>query len=117
MRTGRHRTSNQKWSGIFATVRCLSAALRAKPSTTASRISCLPVFISDIPQLFTSGQLPLDVAMLNVSPPDRHGFCSLGTSVDCAPLGQEAGNAFSGGTQRQVVAYGEQDDLAWEAMA
>jgi 4-hydroxybutyrate CoA-transferase len=44
----------------------------------------VPVFLSDIPSLFRNGRLPLDVAMLNVSPPDAHGFCSLGTSVDIA---------------------------------
>lgn len=44
----------------------------------------IPVFLSDIPGLFSSRQLPLDAAILQVSPPDRHGNCSLGTSVDCA---------------------------------
>ncbi len=41
-----------------------------------------PVFLSDIPRLFTSGQLPLDVALIQVSPPDSRGMCSLGISVD-----------------------------------
>lgn len=44
----------------------------------------LPTFLSDIPTLFTSGAIPLDVAIVQLSPPDRHGFCSLGTSVDAA---------------------------------
>lgn len=44
----------------------------------------VPVFLSEIPQLFASGVLPLDVAILQVSPPDRHGYCSLGTSIDAA---------------------------------
>ena len=44
----------------------------------------MPVFLSDIPSLFTSGRIPLDVAILQLSPPDRHGYCSLGTSVDAA---------------------------------
>lgn len=42
----------------------------------------VPVFLSEIPLLFRRGMMPLDVAMLHVSPPDKHGFCSLGTSVD-----------------------------------
>lgn len=42
----------------------------------------VPVFLSEIPRLFEQGILPLDVAILHVSPPDRHGFCTLGTSVD-----------------------------------
>ena len=44
----------------------------------------IPAFLSDVPALFSSGRLPLDVALLHVSPPDAHGFCSLGVSVDCA---------------------------------
>ena len=42
----------------------------------------VPVFLSDIPGLFTSGVVPLDVAMIQVSPPDKHGLCTLGTSCD-----------------------------------
>src|ERR1051326_1993041 len=41
-----------------------------------------PVFLSDIPRLFDSGQLPLDVALIHVSPPDEQGQCSFGVSVD-----------------------------------
>ncbi|MBX3297142.1 MAG: acetyl-CoA hydrolase/transferase family protein [Acidobacteria bacterium] len=44
----------------------------------------IPVFLSEIPALFRRGVLPLDVALINVSPPDSHGFCSLGVSVDIA---------------------------------
>ncbi|MDX2091575.1 MAG: acetyl-CoA hydrolase/transferase C-terminal domain-containing protein [Kofleriaceae bacterium] len=47
------------------------------------RVDYLPVFLSEIPALFRS-MLPLDVAMVSVSPPDRHGYVSLGTSVDVA---------------------------------
>jgi acyl-CoA hydrolase len=43
-----------------------------------------PVFLSQIPQLFRRKILPLDVAIVQVSPPDEHGYCSLGTSVDIA---------------------------------
>jgi 4-hydroxybutyrate CoA-transferase len=44
----------------------------------------IPVFLSEIPALFRRGALPLDVALIHVSPPDSHGFCSLGVSVDVA---------------------------------
>jgi acetyl-CoA hydrolase len=40
-----------------------------------------PCFLSEIPALFKNGSLPLDVALIHVSPPDEHGFCSLGTEV------------------------------------
>jgi len=44
----------------------------------------VPVFLSETPRLFSEGILPVDVAMLHVSPPDIHGYCTLGTSVDAA---------------------------------
>lgn len=44
----------------------------------------IPIFLSEIPGLFRKGVLPLNVALIHVSPPDKHGFCSLGVSVDIA---------------------------------
>lgn len=41
-----------------------------------------PIFLSEIPRLFRSGQLPLDAALIQVTPPDERGMCSLGVSVD-----------------------------------
>ena len=49
------------------------------------RADYTPVFLSEIPSMFQrGGQLPLDVAFVHVTPPDAHGNCSLGVSVDCA---------------------------------
>lgn len=42
----------------------------------------IPVFLSEMPLLFRRGILPVDVALIQVSPPDKHGYCSLGSSVD-----------------------------------
>lgn len=44
----------------------------------------MPIFLADIPRLFTSGAVRLDAAILQLSPPDRHGFCTVGTSADAA---------------------------------
>lgn len=55
-----------------------------RAAVEAGRADFMPVFLSDIPQLFVSRAIPLDVALVQLSPPDRHGFCSLGTSVDAA---------------------------------
>lgn len=44
----------------------------------------VPIFLSEIKLLFEKNILPLDVALVHVSPPDKHGFCSLGVSVDIA---------------------------------
>jgi acyl-CoA hydrolase len=54
----------------------------ARKAINEGRAEFIPVFLSDIPRLFDSGILPLDAVLINVSPPDDHGFCSLGTSVD-----------------------------------
>lgn len=49
------------------------------------RADYTPIFLSDIPALFQpGGALPLDVALIHVTPPDDEGMCSLGVSVDCA---------------------------------
>ncbi len=47
------------------------------------RADYTPIFLSEIEDLFTSGAMPLDVVLMQVTPPDQHGFVSLGTSVDC----------------------------------
>ena len=47
------------------------------------RADYMPVCLSEIPALFTSGLLPIDVCLIQVSPPDEHGFCSFGVGVDC----------------------------------
>jgi acyl-CoA hydrolase len=44
----------------------------------------VPVFLSEIPELFKHNILPIDVALVQVSPPDEHGYCSLGMSIDVA---------------------------------
>tara|TARA_R110002049_G_scaffold279949_2_gene459110 strand:- start:7722 stop:9008 length:1287 start_codon:yes stop_codon:yes gene_type:complete len=51
----------------------------------------IPIFLSDIPSLFRNGYMDLDVVLVNVSPPDKHGFCSLGVSVDIVISGIEQG--------------------------
>lgn len=44
----------------------------------------IPIFLSEVPNLFRSRALPLDVALVQVSPPDQHGYCSLGVSVEAS---------------------------------
>lgn len=53
------------------------------------RIDYLPIFLSEIPQLFRRGIKKIDVALIQVSPPDQHGFVSLGVSVDIAKAAVE----------------------------
>src|SRR5512140_2555808 len=46
------------------------------------RADYTPIYLSEIEGLFESGQMPIDVALIEVSPPDSHGFCSFGVGVD-----------------------------------
>lgn len=55
-----------------------------RAAVAEGRADYMSVFLSEVPLLFRRGILPLDVALVHVSPPDRHGFVSLGTSVDAA---------------------------------
>lgn len=50
----------------------------------SGRADFTPIFLSEISSLFVSGQLPIDVCLIQVSPPDAHGYCSLGVAVECA---------------------------------
>jgi len=63
-------------------VNALFVGANVREAVNEGRADYLPVFLSEVPQLFRTGVLPLDVALIQVSPPDRHGFCSLGVSVD-----------------------------------
>ena len=60
----------------------VSASIRA--AVNEGRADYVPVFLSEIPDLFNRNILPIDVALVQVSPPDKHGYCSLGVSVDVA---------------------------------
>ena len=55
-----------------------------RAAVRAGHADYVPAFLSEVPHLFRGRILPLDVAMIHVSPPDHHGFCSLGVSVDVA---------------------------------
>jgi acyl-CoA hydrolase len=52
-----------------------------RPAVNEGRADYTPVFLSQVEDLFESGQMPIDVALIQVSPPDEHGFCSFGGAV------------------------------------
>jgi acyl-CoA hydrolase len=62
----------------------LFVSANVRQAVNDGRGDYIPVFLSEIPNLFRRKILPLDVALIHVSPPDKHGFCSLGVSVDTA---------------------------------
>ncbi|HLK15462.1 MAG TPA: acetyl-CoA hydrolase/transferase C-terminal domain-containing protein [Fimbriimonadaceae bacterium] len=65
-------------------VRALFVGGNVREAVAEGRADYVPVFLSHVPGLFSDGTLPLDVALIHVSPPDHHGFCSLGVSVEAA---------------------------------
>jgi 4-hydroxybutyrate CoA-transferase len=62
--------------------RALFIGPNARAAVNEGRADYVPIFLSDVPRLFESRALPLDAVLVNATPPDRHGFCSLGTSVE-----------------------------------
>lgn len=74
--------TDPQWTGHFM-LRALFVSENTRAAVHAGRASYAPLFLSDIPPLFApDGRLPISVAFVQVSPPDAHGLCSLGPSVD-----------------------------------
>lgn len=65
-------------------VNALFVGSNVRKAVNEGRGDYLPIFLSEVPQLFRNNILSLDVALVQVSPPDKHGFCSLGVSVDAS---------------------------------
>lgn len=61
---------------VFFTAKNVRAAMKT------GEADYIPVFLSEVPNLFHRGIVKLDAALIQVSPPDKHGYCSLGISVD-----------------------------------
>ena len=63
-------------------VNSLKKKKNVRHTLTAGNGSYTPVFLSELPRLFRKKVVPLDVVFIHVSPPDNHGYCSLGVSVE-----------------------------------
>src|ERR1019366_7776342 len=63
--------------------RGLFLGANVREAVAQGRADYTPIFLSEIEGLIESGSMPLDVVLMQVSPPDEHGFVSLGTTVDC----------------------------------
>ena len=61
-----------------------------RDAVSDGRADYTPIMLSDIPDLFRQRRMPLDVAMIQISPPDRYGYCSLGISVDITKAASES---------------------------
>ncbi|KAK3604483.1 hypothetical protein CHS0354_019078 [Potamilus streckersoni] len=71
-----------EYEGMFRS-NSLFVGSNARKAIQDGRADAIPIFLSEIPILFRRKIINLDVALVTVTPPDKHGFCSLGTSVDC----------------------------------
>ena len=76
-----------------------------RQAVNEGRADFVPVHLSDIPRLITTGLQPIDVALVQVSPPDEHGFCSFGVGVDCTKAAAEAARDVVGARQRPHAAH------------
>ncbi|MCC7433473.1 MAG: acetyl-CoA hydrolase/transferase family protein [Methanoregulaceae archaeon] len=63
-------------------VNALFMGANIRGAVNDGRADFIPVFLSEVPKMFLQGILPLDAVLIQVSPPDRHGFCSLGVSIE-----------------------------------
>ncbi|MBS1797567.1 MAG: acetyl-CoA hydrolase/transferase family protein [Acidobacteria bacterium] len=75
-----------EYAGSFHT-NALFVGANVRKAIATGEADYIPTFLSEVPLLFRRKILPIDVALIHVSPPDRHGFCSLGTSVDVSLAG------------------------------
>jgi 4-hydroxybutyrate CoA-transferase len=71
-----------RWEGHFRH-RSLFTGRNVRQAVNEGRADFVPIFLSEIPGLFLDGLLPVDIALIQVSPPDEHGFCSFGVGVEC----------------------------------
>jgi 4-hydroxybutyrate CoA-transferase len=82
--------TDEQWAGHFS-LRALFVAENTRAAVNAGRASYTPIFLSDVPALLARGNaLAVDVAFIQVSPPDAHGYCSLGSSVDATRAAVDA---------------------------
>ena len=76
--------ANPEYRDIFS-VNCFFIGSNLRRAVQEGRAQYIPVFLSEIPALFRRKAIQIDYALIHVSPPDAHGYCSLGVSVDIAP--------------------------------
>ncbi|MCZ8157746.1 MAG: 4-hydroxybutyrate CoA-transferase [Leptospira sp.] len=87
--TGDIKFVEPQYDGQFFSVSLFTGSAMRKP-IEEGRADFMPIFLSEIPSLFLKGHVPLDVAFLQLSPPDEHGYCTLGTSIDTAKAAAES---------------------------
>ncbi|MGB2757779.1 MAG: acetyl-CoA hydrolase/transferase C-terminal domain-containing protein [Acidimicrobiia bacterium] len=77
-------------------VRALFVGANVRDAVNSGAADYVPVFLSEISRMFHTGALSVDVSLLQVAPPDRHGWCSLGVSVDVSRAAADASKILIG---------------------
>jgi len=76
--------------------------INARQAVAEGRADYTPVFLSELPRLISRGTIPIDVALIQVTPPDEHGFCSLGVSVEITKTAAEKAKLVIAQVNRQM---------------
>jgi acetyl-CoA hydrolase len=69
--------------------RSLFTGGNVRAAVNEGRADFVPIHLHDVPALISRGQMPIDVALIHISPPDEHGFCSYGVGVDATKTAVE----------------------------
>ncbi len=89
-------------------VNALFIGANVRKAVADGRADFTPVFLSEIPRLFRNGTLPIDAALISVSPPDEHGFCSFGVEVGTTkPAAESAGIIIAEVNQQMPRTHGD----------
>ncbi len=78
---GKAKYTEEPYAGSFSINTCFVGG-NVRNAVNSNKGTYIPIFLSEIHNLFRRDILPLDVAFIQVSPPDKHGYCSLGVSID-----------------------------------
>jgi len=76
--------------------------INTRKAVAEGRADYTPVFLSELPRLIRRGLVPIDVALIQVTPPDEHGFCSLGVSVEITKTAAENAKLVIAQVNRQM---------------
>jgi 4-hydroxybutyrate CoA-transferase len=82
--------------------RALFVGANVRQAVNEGRADFVPVFLSEIPALIRSQVIPVDVAFIQISPPDEHGFCSYGVGVECTKAAAESARTVVALVNRQM---------------
>ena len=85
---GRAEYTKPEYADSFKT-KLVFVGAHTREAINSGRAEYIPMFLGEVPHYLESGKLKIDVCILQLSPPDNHGFCSYGTSVDCSLAGRK----------------------------